>query len=125
METSDEEELTSITETTLRGMVCPWGGESEGTCLQNTCTVDNALSRLFIHFKKNQTFANLIKVHHKSDDVCNVLHHMFQILHDGKSSENWTRARKIWLARLAHLEVNRDVSTLHAYILFYFIKQQL
>lgn len=90
----------------LCNMVAPWGGETEGVRITNTCTIDHILSCLFINFKKSKTFKNAIESNSKTDQVADVLKHVFGLLHDGRSDTNWTRARRIWLSRATSREEN-------------------
>lgn len=82
--------------------VMKWGGKHNGVHLENTCTIDNALTILHLKYIENVNFESNVSV--INDDLFNTLLTIFSLMSDKKYEE----AKLIWTN---HMDIKIEKST--------------
>lgn len=93
----------------IQGWIPRWGGTTKRTGqeikLYNTCTIDNVLARLYLHYLTCHQFKDKVKNKTK-DRVCMALEKMFS---GCNSQEDWNFARMFWMKEICGLPVKNNV----------------
>ena len=84
-------------------VVMKWGGTHNGSHLENTCTIDNALTILHMKFLENKQFSKNIS--EQGDILFKTLLTIFKLM----SEENFEEAKFVWLTHM-NIPVGRSTN---------------